>query len=152
MKSYEIDRNNTYVLHQLRDDTFRGVYLTSRNTINYESVQHIRQSKVLSAKEQVQLLQMSILIQKHSCLKESFDYQILHFRSSGLIEYWLKSFSKTIKDIEDKKPKKLNIDQFIGIIKICAALYAFSFLVFIMELMTLKYEGVKKLINFFTFK
>lgn len=139
-------------IDQLRDDEFRGVYLSSINLINYNNLQHFRQPKILRMKEHMQLFPLIILLPKHSCLKSSFDHQILAFQSSGLIQHWLKSFTKTIKDIEDKEPRKLKIDQIIGIIEICAALHALSFLIFIMELLTWKYKKIKYIIDFFTFK
>lgn len=149
MKAYSISED---YIHKLQNDEFRGVYLTSKNVINYHNSQHFRQQKILKTKDYMQMLPIQLLVRKHSCLKRSFDHQILAFQSSGLIGHWLKSFTETIVDIEDKEPKNLKIDQIIGIIEVCAALYALSFLIFMMELLTLKYKKIKKIVDLITFK
>lgn len=149
---FRIKPLTTFDVDVLRDEKYRGVYETAKSYISYINWVRFREPTILMTKDTIQLAPIVIIIQKPSCLKKPFDQQILAFQSSGLIQDFEKYFTKNIKDIEDKEPKKLNIDQFIGLIEICAVLYALSFLIFLMELLALKHEKMKKFIDFFTFK
>lgn len=98
------------------------------------------------------MLPMSIMFRNQTCLKESVDHQILAFLGSGLIERWVEMFSETIDYFDENETKKLKIDQIVGVIEICVIMYALCVLIFILELLTLKYEAIRKFIDFFTFK
>lgn len=130
------------------------VNLIANNLINFHNMQHFQKPEILRTEEYMQMLSSTsiILFRRHSCLKQSFDHQLLVFHSSGLIQYCEKFLTKTIKDTEDKEPRKLQFNQIIGIIEICVASYALSLLMFIMELSTLKHGKFKKIVHFFTFK
>lgn len=152
MKLYGgINIAGTMTVDNLRNEEFRGVYLSSRNAISYQNLQHSRQPKILKTRKHMQMLPMSLLLRKHSCLKRSFDHQVSAFQSSGLIEHWEEIFPESCRDIEDKKPKKLKVGQIVGVIEVCAVLYLISLIVFFLELMTLKHGKIKKIIDFFAF-
>lgn len=136
----------------LRDEEFRGVYLTHGRAISFENMQSLRQQKILRTREHMQMLPMSILLRKHSCLRRSFDYHVSAFQTSGLIDHWEDMYPDAVKIIPDKNPKKLKIGQIVGVIEVCAVLYTISLLIFIFELITLKQGKIKKIIDYFTFK
>lgn len=139
-------------LPKLRDENYRGVYLTTAQIINYYNLQNFPKPAILKTKEYVQMITFTIYFQKYSCLLRTFDRNIAAFVTNGLIHYWDEQFTKIIDQIEDPEPKQLNIDQIAGVIEICAVLYALSVLVFIMEIMASHHEAIKKIIDFFTFK
>lgn len=136
----------------LRDEEFRGVYLTHGRAISYENMLYFRKQKILRTKEHMQMLPMTILLRKYSCLRRSFDFHISALRTSGLIDYWEEIYPDAIKKIEDKKSEKLKIGQIVGVIEVCGVLYTISLLIFILELMTLKHGRIKTFIDFFAFK
>lgn len=136
----------------LWNERYNCVYTGIKLRTSHRNLQKFREPNILMSKEYMQMMTYTIFFQKNSWLKNSFDHQILNLQCSGLIQHWEKLFTRTIKDIEENEPKKLRVDQFIGIIEICSALYALSVLIFIMELMTLKYKKIKKIIDFRTFK
>lgn len=139
-------------IDDILDDKYRGVHEVTKGVIRYYNLLHFQEQPILITKDDIKLAPISVVIREPSCLKMPINHQIFAFRSSGLVQHWEKKYIKTIKEIEDNEPKKLNIDQFIGLIKICAVLHALSFLIFITELLTLKYRKMKKIIDFFTFK
>lgn len=140
----------TTSLRNMRDDKLNGVHLGLKNINDFYNFQNFRMPKILTTKDYVRLYPIVMWIRV--CMIKPSDHQILALQSSGLVEHWQKSYTKTIKDIEDTEPKKLEIDQFIGIITICAALYALSVFIFLLELLTLKCKAIKTFIDFLTFK
>lgn len=100
----------------LRDDQFRGVYLSSKTFISYNNFQNSQEPQILITKDYLQMSSFYILYRKHSCLKKPFDLQLSTFHSSGLVQHWEEIFTRTIEDIEETEPKELTVDQIIGII------------------------------------
>lgn len=139
-------------LDELRGVDLDGPYCQLKNIVDYNNFINFRKPKLLMTKEYIKMYPIVMYVRKTTCLKVTFDRQIAALHSSGLVEHWQKSYTKTVKDPEDRNPKKLKIDQFIGIIEICAVMYALSFFVFIMELMTLKCKRIRTLMDFLTLK
>ncbi|XP_037045507.1 uncharacterized protein LOC119080945 [Bradysia coprophila] len=128
-------KNSTRKLEDIRDaisdDNLDGVYTALKSVVEYNDLVNFQKPKLLTAKEYI--LMYHIVMRLRKFLKPSIDRQIVALLSSGLVQHWQKSYTKTVKNVADKHPKQLNIDEFTGIIAICAAMYALSILVFIKE-------------------
>lgn len=123
----------------MRDDNLDGVYVQLKNIVDYDNFLNFRKPKILTTKDYINMYPIWMWVRKLSCLKLAFDQQISALHSSGLVQHWQTFYMKTVKDIDDKEPEELKIDQFTGIITISATLYALSVFVFVIELVISKY-------------
>lgn len=145
-------RNQELNLDEIRGDNLDGVYCQLKNIVDYSNFMNFRKPKLLMTRDYISMYMILMKVRESTCLKIAIDRQIAGLQSSGLVEHWRKSYTKTVKDTEDKNPINLKLDQFIGIIEICAALYALSLLMFLIELMSSKCKIIRIFMDILTFK
>lgn len=138
--------------YNLTDEHFEGAYLANSERVDYFNALNKRKVKILKTKEYIRLLPFCMYYRKHSCLIQPFDQEILAFTSSGLIDLWAKKFRKSLQNKSDKnEPKPLSLKQIVGVIIMCSYLFAASLIIFILELLSTKFEAIKCVIDFLMF-
>lgn len=88
---------------------------------------------------------------KKSTLKVVFNEELGKLRESGVIEHWIKKYvdGRKIKPIQ--APIKLKIFNIFAAFEICIVMYFISFIIFILELLSVKYYRIKLFIETITY-
>lgn len=115
-------------------------------------MKHFKTTGVVSAtKDRMFLLPFCIFFRKHSCLNAPITERIDRYTSSGLLHYWTsqyfqKRFVKVKTDRSDSlQPQHLNLKQLYGVFIISCFLLFFAILVFLVELLSTKFEFLQKI-------
>lgn len=141
-------------LHNLTDEHFNGAYMSISQVVDYFNFYHFPKINILKTKEHFQQLPFCIYFRKHSTLIASFNKQIAAYTSSGLINFWASAYITVVPnknaDIE-MQAKKLSLNQINGVIIVSGCLILLSTIVFIFEVISMKYDRVKQYLDFFTF-
>lgn len=138
----------------LRDSSFNGVFLTSIEGMAAFNRGHIANGTISITKERVFLLPVSVFFTRSSCLEPVFNEEIHKFSSSGLLFTWAKKFidlkyvRETRKRDRNSGPRKLSVHQITGILIILFAMHGISLLVFIIELLSIKYVLIQRMLEY----
>lgn len=141
-------------------DTFRnlsdgkadGAYLSLTQRINYINVVNYAHANVFKTKEYIRTVPFCLYYKKYSCLVEPFNEQITAYTSSGLINFWIKKFRKSREEkTAPNRRKPVSMIQINGIIILCSYLIIFSLIVFVLELLSIKFELIKIFLDFLAF-
>lgn len=132
----------------LRNSTFNGVFVVAVDTMAAYNRKHRQNGTISMAKDRIFLLPVSIFFTRSSCLEPAFNDQLQKYISSGLFSSWTKQFidhkySKEIRKTSNE-PEKLSVHQITGILIILFAVYGISILVFIIELLSVKYHLIRR--------
>lgn len=134
-------------LEVLRNDSFEGVFLISAEVVAAYNKKHRKSGIISLSKERVFLIPLSIIFKMNSCLEPEFDYQVSKFTGNGLIHLWGRIFidNKFLREPKTKKDTRdrLSIQQIMGVVVILCVMCTLSFLVFCLELLTLKLKCVR---------
>lgn len=123
--------------------------------VDYFNLRNFPNVKVLKTEQVINQLSYCIYFQKHSCLTKEFNRQIDMITSCGFIQIWSRKFSQGYRKRYRKDhiaPHALGYDQISGLIIVCVFMYLISCIIFVFELMSLKHDSIKRLMDFFTFK
>lgn len=139
-------------LRSLYDDDIDGVVLASdisQKAFNLENSPHRRLG---FTKDRLFMYSPVFLFRKKSVLTTVINKQLQTLRETGLIEFWIKNY------IDDRKPRskqreptKLRMENILAAFQICGIMYFVSLLVFVLELFSVKYEKVKRVLDYFTY-
>lgn len=92
------------------------------------------------------------LFRKKSILKNVFDDELLQVQRFGLVELWKKNKMGGIKKKSKKtQPTKLGLEHVLAAFQICGVLYFISFIIFVLEVISVRYQRIKKILDFFTY-
>lgn len=91
--------------------------------------------------------QLCIYLDKHSYLVDKFDAEIMGIHAVGLMEFWGRNYvnNKYALSKHLLPDPKIEQDDLWGIYIICGVLHMVAFLIFLIELLSLKVRLLKKL-------
>lgn len=91
--------------------------------------------------------QLCIYLAKHSFLINQFDAEIMNIRAVGLIQFWAKHYihSKYLTSKHMYQDAKIEQDDLWGIYMICSVCYLIAILIFLLEILSLKLRGLRRL-------
>lgn len=99
-------------------------------------------------------LYMSTLVMyfhKPTVLKNIFNKEIWKHQEAGLIDFWIRNYTDDRNVKSAKMPSKLKIESISSIFIICAITYFISFVVFVLEVISVKFHYVKFILDYLTF-
>lgn len=138
-------------LRALYNNDFNGVVLStdlSQKSFNLENSPR----RLGFTKNRLFMYSPVFLFPKKSPLTSVFNQELQTLREAGLIEFWTKLF------VDDRKPKsrhrqpsKLQLDHIFAAFQICGVLYVFSFIVFVLEVISTKCHRIKYILDFLTY-
>lgn len=135
----------------VRESGFNGALLMVRDQLMYFNRLYFPNKYYLACKERLFTINLSILLNKLSCLTTEINQQIEALTSNGLIDKWASDLI-ALSDIKHKiintGPKQLNNEQLMGAYQLFFAGILFSVVVFVLELKTAQFVKLKKLMNF----
>lgn len=123
--------------------------MTTADIIALFNLHNYKQGNILQSEKRVFMLPLSIYFRKHSCLQRAFDRQIGKYTANGLISTWAKLFRPPKYKKTNKNPIiQMSFGQVNGIFIISLILYAFSVIIFLFELASLKIKFIRKVLDF----
>lgn len=85
-------------------------------------------------------------------LTQVFNQQLQFLQEGGLIDFWVKN---RIDDRKSKskyrEPSKLQMENIMAAFEICAIMYFISFIVFILEMISVRYRRIQLVLDYLTY-
>lgn len=139
-------------LRLLHDQNIDGVALSqdlSQRAFNLQNSPHRR---LAFTKDRLFMYSPIFLLRKKSMLTGIFDEQIVTLQETGLIEFWTEKYidHRSINK-KHREPSTLRIENIAAAFEICAAMHLISFIVFILEIFSMKYRCVKCFLDYLTY-
>lgn len=138
-------------LRDFYDSNINGVALTTdlvQKAFNFQNPLR----RLGFTKDRLCMFSSVFVFRKKSMLTREFNDQFLRLQEFGLPELWKKK-RIDVHQVKAKKtePTKLDLDSVLAAFQICAVLYAISFFVFILELISGKCPRIKYVLDFLTY-
>lgn len=151
MKTFNADPRELY---RLQNESFNGVFLTMTEGIAYYNALHKHDMPILETKDRIFFLAFSVYFPKNSCLRKAFSDQLNKYNTNGLIDYWTSKFTKEKTKYSDhlNEVNALKFNQIQGILVLTVMLYGFAFVIFVAELLSVRFVRIRKSIDFLTFQ
>lgn len=92
------------------------------------------------------------IFRKKSPMTRVFNQQIQLLQQSGLIDYWKKERIDSHESKSTKtKPSSLELKSVLAAFQICSVLYMISCFLFSLELLSVKCQRIKQILDYFTY-
>lgn len=88
---------------------------------------------------------------KNSILTSIFTRKIGRCDESGLIPFWISQYTRKHKRDKHREPKTLGIFGIMAMLQITIVMYLISFIVFLMEILSLTHARIRKFLDFLTY-
>lgn len=133
------------------EENFEGVAFINDLTQKAFNMQNFPHKRLAFTKDRVIMYSPVFLFRKKSMLIDVFDNQLHTLQETGLIDFWIKSytFHRDQKKIK-RQPSKLRMQNIRAVFEICAVMYTISFVVFILEILSRKYRYIRYVLDFLT--
>lgn len=139
-------------LRALYDEDINGVVLgsdISQKAFNLENSPHRRLG---FTKDRLFMYSPVFLFRKKSILTEVMNKQLQTLRETGLIEFWTKNYIDDRKaKSKQRQPSKLRMENILAAFHICGIMYLISFIVFIFEVISAKFNRIKSILDYLTY-
>lgn len=138
-------------LRNFYDSNMNGVALATevlQKAFNFENPLR----RLGFTKDRLFMFSSVFVFRKKSMLTRVFNEQLQRLQEFGLPELWKKSRVEEHK-VKAKKtePTKLGMNNVLAAFQICGVLYAVSFFVFILEIISVKFPRIKYVLDFLTY-
>lgn len=92
------------------------------------------------------------IFQRKSAMTRLFNKQLQALQEFGLIDFWTKNRINThAKSSKNIKPSILQLKNILAAFQICAVMYSVSFIVFIFEVISVRFQRIKSILDYFTY-
>lgn len=138
-------------LREFYDSNVDGVALATdllQKTFNSENPQrHLEFTK-----NRLSMFSTVFVFRKKSMLRDIFTNQLLRLQEFGLPEFWKNNRVPEGK-VKSKKtrPTKLRLVNVLAVFQICGILYFISFVVFVLEILSVKFPRIKYVLDLLTY-
>ncbi|XP_055295215.1 uncharacterized protein LOC129564986 [Sitodiplosis mosellana] len=149
-----INTEQTAALNYYYDhnDEINGVVLVADLACKYFNLLNSPRKRLTFTKDSLFIYTPVVYFHKQSIMHNIFNEEILEIREAGLINFWTKKY------VDNRRPNsnqgtrtKLQIDHVVAVLHICSTMYAISFVVFIMEVISVKCRRIKYVLDYLTF-
>lgn len=140
------------MLQKFHDGNDNGVILWSDLAVNYFNLINFPHRRLSFTKDRLYMMRMAAFFRNKSMLKGLFNEKFRQFFDSGLTQFWCKAYldDRHIKSFQNPPPI-LHIENIIGILQICALIYLVSLIVFVLEMISVRYPRIRYIIDYFTY-
>lgn len=139
-------------LQTLYDSDIKGVVFSSDLSQKSFNLRNSPNRRLAFSKDRLFMYSPVFFFRKKSILTTEFNEQIQTLRETGLIEFWTKNF------IDDRKPEskhtqptKLKMKNILGAFQICGIMLLISVIVFLLEIISVKFQHIKHILDYFTY-
>lgn len=92
------------------------------------------------------------IFQRKSAMTRLFNEQLQALQEFGLIHFWTKNRINTHeKRSKNIKPSILELKNILAAFQICAVMYSVSFIVFMLEVISVRFQRIKYILDYFTY-
>lgn len=138
-------------IRKISTGEWNGVAFTNDLTVNYFNYISRSSMRIKCTRDLVRLQNPVFLFGKNSLLTSMFNDKIELCQESGLINHWVGKFKHNHKKHKNhKNPKKLGVENILGILKISGVMYSISCAVLFMEIVSGANRIIKKFLDFLT--
>ncbi|XP_068153964.1 uncharacterized protein Ir11a [Drosophila tropicalis] len=119
------------------------------NNLAYWNTRHRNTSSLTYMREPIYLYQLAIYFPKHSLFKYAIDRKINQLLSSGVMGHIERRYlsASYIDRREGHHLPKITNDIFVGVYKVIVVLFILSMLLFILERLSMKWQGLGRIIE-----
>lgn len=151
LRIWRHDYDPLTALKKLSRGEWNGVVLTSSLIVNYFNKVSKLSHQINYVHDRVTSEVYVFYFKKHSTLTLSFKKKIGIFYEAGLINLWLAEYKYEKKSPKHKRAESLTITNISAILKITAFMYLISTYIFILELLSEKYQWIQKFLDYLTY-
>lgn len=145
----EHDGNVYPVLKGLSNGKIDGVAMATDVIVDFYNFD--RNHHVLGLTDMIRPISLTFFFQKHSLLTAMFNQKIGIFRQAGLIVHWAGKYTCTKLEKKRRKSKSLDLPCILTILKISSALHLIASIVFVLEVLSDRFQCIRKWLDFITY-
>lgn len=144
IERYQLEKLNGDLL----DSEFKGGLLSSEEHTAYLNAEVFPDKYFHCADEVVSTFNLCIYMHRQSCLSEEINQYILSFKSTGLLDAWVKKFvdRKYLKERVTSEPKVLVNEQLLGTYEVLVFGLLLASLVFLLEVCSVHVYALRRLL------
>lgn len=141
------------MFEKLRSREITGVVFSQDAFVNYFNMFNYREGVLRKTKDRIFLMSTVWYFHKHLRLMEAFNNELSLYTQFGLINHWYAKYfdQRFRKESSDNTPKIIEMESIYGIILVWFGCLGFSIFVFFMELLSVRFRQVKRVVEFFTY-
>lgn len=142
------------LLRKYHDSDIDGVVYISEQFIRLFNVMYFPHRHSTFTKDQLFNGFVVFYFPKKSILKDLFNRRIQTFHESGQTNFWhMQGFfvQRSQKTPKESSGLVLYFENIIGVIQICGTMYLIAFIVFVLEMMSRIFPGIKFFIDCLTY-
>ena len=104
------------------------------------------------AKDRLFMFSPVFYFRKKSMLTSVFNHHFRSFREAGLIDFWVRNRIDDRKlNTKHREPTKLHMENVIAAFQICGFMCLISFIIFILEIISVKCRRIRLAIEYLTY-
>lgn len=140
-------------LEEFHDSGIDGVILVNRISWKHFNLLHSPLRRLEFSTDQLFMYSPAFFFNKKSALRSVFNDELRKLRESGMVDHWINRYIEDHKTKlkTNQEPVKLKIGNIAAIFYVCISMYVVSFIVFICELLSVRYGYMKNIIDFLTY-
>lgn len=147
-------RQNEFMtnLRYLYDSESNAVALSTDLSQKSFNLKNSPYRRLTFTKDRIFMYSPAFLFRKKSILTDTFNKQLQTLRETGLIEFWTKN-AIDVRSSRSKRrqPSKLQMKNILAAFQICGIMYTISLIVFILEVISVRFQCIKSIIDYFTY-
>lgn len=142
-------------MRDFHDNKEDGVMMISPNTLKNFNLRNIPHRRLSISKNRFFMRNMVLFFRKKSIVRDLFSAEFGWLNQAGLIQFWMSKYrdDRRIKSNQRTliERSNLQIETLYGTLQISAVLYSISFIVFILEVISVIYLRITVVLDFLTY-
>lgn len=91
------------------------------------------------------------IFRRKSPMTRVFNEQMQTLQEFGLVDFWTRNRIESPKTVSKNKPSSLELKNILAAFQICGVMYLISFFVFLLEVISVKFQRLKNILDYFTY-
>lgn len=133
--------------NELCNSNGENVVLSNDVSLRYFNFKNSPHRRLGVTKDRIFLRHPTIYFRKKSILRNLFNNQIRKLTQSGLVEFWSSKYTT----IQNDNSNSFHSENLRDIFQLGAFMHGISFIVFILELISIKRQRIRILLDFLTY-
>lgn len=139
-------------IQKFHNSSNKAVLIESLFVLNYFNLINYPNGRLSFPKERLFIASYSMFFRKKSILKNVFNQEMLEIAESGLKNYWISKYTDERKvRMHMRTSSQLHIENIIGAVQISAIMCVICFIVFVLEMISVRYQRVRSLLDYLTY-
>lgn len=138
------------IFEYYHDNEVDGVVLVSDFLLNYFNLMNAPYRRLSFTKDRLFMSSFVFNFRKNSILKDIYNEKLGRLRQFGLIKFWISNYIDKRK-MKSNQGTNFHIENIFGILRVCAVMYLISLVVFILEVIGIRYLRIVYIIDYLTY-